>query len=190
MVWQINKCSVHVSMRKRERKRAYILTTWQPLVLGILQLHLTALSEFLTHTDCALHGSTLKFQSVFPKVFAISRKACSVQRYHHKKKKKKKRKKSKVKKKIKSIILVNIFYQIWVPFHTHGNNNFIENRKEKKKKKKKLKLSYTQLCVREWEWEHTFIIYQCSGSNNKTCEAKGDSWSKEKSNEEHLEFFG
>ena len=107
-----------------------------------------------------------------------------------KKKKKRKRKKSKVKKKIKSIILVNIFYQIWVPFHTHGNNNFIENRKEKKKKKKKLKLSYTQLCVREREWEHTFIIYQYSGSNNKTCEAKGDSWSKEKSNEEHLEFFG
>ena len=95
MVWQINKCSVHVSMRKRERKRAYILTTWQPLVLGILQLHLTALSEFLTHTDCALHGSTLKFQSVFPKIFAISRKACSVQRYHHQKKERRKKKKEK-----------------------------------------------------------------------------------------------
>ena len=73
--------------REREGERAYMLTTWQPVVLGILQLQLTALSKFLTHTDCALHGSSLKFQSVFPKVFAISRKACTVKRYRHQKKK-------------------------------------------------------------------------------------------------------
>ena len=45
--------------------------------------------------------------------------------------------------KIKSI---NIFNQILVPLHPHGNKDFIEKRKEKGKKKK-LKLSYTQLCV-------------------------------------------
>ena len=69
-----------------------------------------------------------------------------------KKKKKKKRKKSKVKKKIKSIILVNIFYQIWVPFHTHGNNNFIENRKEKKETQA---IIYTTVCA--WERVRTYF---------------------------------
>ena len=80
--------------RERERERAYMLTTWQPVVLGILQLQLTAsFFRSLAHVDGdgALHGSSLKFQSFFPKVFAMSRKACSVKRYHHQKKKKKKK---------------------------------------------------------------------------------------------------
>ena len=101
-----------------------------------------------------------------------------------KKRKRKRKHISKVKKQIKSI---NIFNQILVPLHPHGNKDFIENRKEMGKKKNS---SYhIHNCVCEREWEHTFIIYQYSGSKNKTREAEGDSWSKEKSNEEHLEFL-
>ena len=50
--------------------------------------------------------------------------------------------------KIKSI---NIFNQILVPLHPHGNKDFIENRKEKEKKKEKKRtqaIIYTTVCVR------------------------------------------
>ena len=50
--------------------------------------------------------------------------------------------------KIKSI---NIFNQILVPLHPHGNKDFIENRKEKGKKKKTQAIIYTTVCVRESE---------------------------------------
>ena len=49
--------------------------------------------------------------------------------------------------KIKSI---NIFNQILVPLHPHGNKDFIENRKEKGKKKTQA-IIYTTVCVRESE---------------------------------------
>ena len=64
-----------------------------------------------------------------------------------KKRKRKRKHISKVKKQIKSI---NIFNQILVPLHPHGNKDFIENRKEKGKKKTQA-IIYTTVCVRESE---------------------------------------
>ena len=67
-----------------------------------------------------------------------------------KKRKRKRKHISKVKKKIKSI---NIFNQILVPLHPHGNKDFIENRKEKVKKRKE-KRTQAIICTTVWEREY------------------------------------
>jgi hypothetical protein len=62
-----------------EREMAYMLTTWHsfPLEQPVLQVRLFSNKSCFdsSHPDCPLHGSTLKFQSVFPKLFAMSPKA-------------------------------------------------------------------------------------------------------------------
>jgi len=61
------------------REMTYILTTWHtvPLEKEQSQVRLFSFDPCVgsTHPDCRLHGSTLKFQSVFPKLFAMSCKA-------------------------------------------------------------------------------------------------------------------
>lgn len=53
--------------------------TWQMVLFEKEQLQVTAFSEpTMPHPYCPLHGSTLKFQFVFPNVCPISLRACTV----------------------------------------------------------------------------------------------------------------
>jgi hypothetical protein len=69
-----------------EKDGTYMLMTWHTVALEKEQLQVTAFSNpfrlsSLTHPYSPLHGSTLKFQSVFPKLFAMSRKASTAKVY-------------------------------------------------------------------------------------------------------------
>ena len=60
-----------------------MLVTWQTESLAKEQLQMTAFSLPFTWTDdvqlfCLLHGSTLKSQSSFPSVLAMSCRACTI----------------------------------------------------------------------------------------------------------------
>ena len=64
-----------------------MLTTWQTVLLLKVQLHVTEFSDpstgfGVTQPNSPLHGSTVKFQSVFSKVFAISCKVFTVIHKH------------------------------------------------------------------------------------------------------------
>lgn len=64
-----------------------MLTTWQMVLLRKVQLHFTEFSDSstgfgVTQPNSPLHGSTVKFQSVFSKVFAISCKVFTVIHKH------------------------------------------------------------------------------------------------------------
>jgi len=61
----------------------YMLVTWQTVALTKVQLHVTAFSLPFTWTEdvqlrSPLHGSTLKSQSFFPSVSAISLRASTI----------------------------------------------------------------------------------------------------------------
>lgn len=66
--------------RERERERrenTHMLTTWQVVLLSNVQSQVNAFSLpligfWVTQPDNPLHGSTLKFQSPFPKLVAIA----------------------------------------------------------------------------------------------------------------------
>jgi len=61
----------------------YMLTTWHTVSLEMVQSQVTLFANIWSsdvvssHPDCPVHGSTSKFQFVFPNVFAMSRKACT-----------------------------------------------------------------------------------------------------------------
>jgi hypothetical protein len=58
-----------------------MLTTWHTVPLEKEQSQVTLFennsSVGSSHPDCLVHGSTSKFQFVFPNVLAMSRKACT-----------------------------------------------------------------------------------------------------------------
>lgn len=58
-----------------------MLVTWQTVLLENVQLHMTLLfAGSVFHPELPLHGSTLKFQSIFPRELLIFRSAATAKK--------------------------------------------------------------------------------------------------------------
>ena len=141
----------------------YMLTTLHTVSLVQLQPRyiFSKISSFWsTHPDCLVHGSLLKSQSVIPKLFAISLKACAAKDIYDQ---------------IQPIKFGRlIFWWKILELHHHESWNYDSFR-----------LNIIHLCADQL----TFSIRQwinTGSESDRRCEAKEESWSKEKWNKKHL----